>query len=102
MLAIYIINMNKHTTNAKISGINCDNQDLKMTTTTTMMRVHSADLHEHVVSEIGDCQSSGLFTDVTIRCREGEVLYAHRAVLAAVSPYLKALMLQGWLFMHLS
>jgi len=57
-----------------------------------MLRVHSKDLHEHVVSEAGECLDSGLYTDVTIRCRNGETVHAHKLVLAAVSPYLRSLM----------
>ena len=57
-----------------------------------MLRVHSKDLHEHVVAEAGECLESGLYTDVTIRCRGGETVHAHKLVLAAVSPYLRSLL----------
>ncbi len=54
-----------------------------------LLRVHSADLHEHIAQEVGECLESGLYTDLAIRCAEGQVLHAHRIVLAAVSPYLQ-------------
>ena len=57
----------------------------------SMLRVHSKDLHEHVVTEAGECLGSGLYTDVVIRCKDGETVHAHRLVLAAVSPYLRSL-----------
>lgn len=60
----------------------------------TMLRVHSKDLHEHVASEAGECLESGLYTDLAIRCRGGQTLHAHRLVLAAVSPYLRHLLLE--------
>ena len=34
-----------------------------------MLRVHSADLHDHVAAEIGECLSSGIFTDLQINCK---------------------------------
>ena len=61
----------------------------------SMLRVHSKDLHEHVVSEAGDCLDSGLYTDTVLRCRDGGRVYAHRLVLAAVSPYLRSLLEAG-------
>jgi hypothetical protein len=61
----------------------------------TMLRVHSKDLHEHVASEAGECLESGLYTDLAIRCRGGQTLHAHRLVLAAVSPYLRHLLLDA-------
>ena len=61
----------------------------------SMLRVHSKDLHEHVASEAGECLESGLYTDLAIRCRGGETLHAHRLVLAAVSPYLRHLLLEA-------
>jgi hypothetical protein len=61
----------------------------------SMLRVHSKDLHEHVASEAGECLESGLYTDLAIRCRGGQTLYAHRLVLAAVSPYLRHLLLEA-------
>ena len=57
-----------------------------------MLRVHSKDLHEHVVSEAGECLDQGLYTDVLLRCRDGQTVHAHRIVLAAVSPYLRVLL----------
>ena len=61
------------------------------TTTTKMdlLRVHSQDLHEHIAQEVGECLESGLYTDLAIRCAEGQTLHAHRLVMAAVSPYLQ-------------
>jgi len=58
----------------------------------SLLRVHSKDLHEHVVEEAGECLESGLYTDVVIRCKAGETVHAHRLVLAAVSPYLRTLL----------
>jgi len=55
----------------------------------SLLRVHSQDLHEHVAGEAGECLESGLYTDLDIRCKGGDVLHAHRLVLAAVSPFLK-------------
>jgi len=54
--------------------------------------VHSQDLHEHIAQEVGECLESGLYTDLAIRCAEGQTLHAHRVVMAAVSPYLQALL----------
>ena len=39
-----------------------------------MLRVHSADLHEHVAAEIGECLSSGIFTDLQINCKVNYIL----------------------------
>jgi len=58
----------------------------------SLLRVHSRDLCEHVASEAGECLEKGLYTDLEIRCAEGEVLRAHSLVLAAVSPYLRRLL----------
>jgi len=57
-----------------------------------LLRVHSQDLHEHIAQEVGECLESGLYTDLAIRCAEGQTLHAHRVVMAAVSPYLQALL----------
>jgi len=57
----------------------------------TMLRVHSKDLHEHVVAEVAECLTSGVFTDLIIKCKDGEVVHAHSLVLCAVSPYLRHL-----------
>ena len=57
-----------------------------------MLRVHSKDLHEHVVSEAGECLESGLYTDLVIRCKDGRIVQAHKLVLAAVSPYIRSLL----------
>jgi hypothetical protein len=54
-----------------------------------LLRVHSQDLHEHIAQEVGECLESGLYTDLAIRCAEGQTLHAHRLVMAAVSPYLQ-------------
>lgn len=56
-----------------------------------MLRVHSKDLHEHVVAEVAECLTSGVFTDIIIKCKDGEVVHAHSLVLCAVSPYLRQL-----------
>ena len=58
----------------------------------SMLRVHSKDLHEHVVSEAGECLESGLYTDLIIRCKDRKTVHAHKLVLAAVSPYIRSLM----------
>ena len=29
-----------------------------------LLRVHSADLHDHVAQEVGECLESGLYTDL--------------------------------------
>ena len=55
----------------------------------TMLRVHSQDLHEHIVQEAGECLGSGLYTDLGIRCQDGVMVQCHRLVMSAVSPYLK-------------
>lgn len=54
-----------------------------------LLRVHSKDLHEHVAQEVGECLESGLYTDLMIRCKDGQTLHGHRLVLSAVSPFLK-------------
>jgi len=60
-----------------------------------LLRVHSQDLHEHIAQEVGECLESGLYTDLAIRCAEGQTLHAHRLVMAAVSPYLQMLLLES-------
>ncbi|CAB4066875.1 unnamed protein product [Lepeophtheirus salmonis] len=55
--------------------------------------VHSKDLFEHIAQEVGECLESGLYTDLIIRCKEGQTLHAHRLVLSAISPYFKMLLL---------
>lgn len=57
-----------------------------------LLRVHSRDLHEHIAQEIGECLESGLYTDLAIRCDNGDTLHGHKLVLAAVSPYLQHLL----------
>ena len=54
-----------------------------------LLRVHSQDLHEHIAQEVGECLESGAYTDLAIRCAQGQTLHAHKVVLAAVSPYLQ-------------
>ena len=54
-----------------------------------LLRVHSQDLHDHIAQEVGECLESGLYTDLAIRCAQGQTLHAHRLVMAAVSPYLQ-------------
>ena len=58
-----------------------------------LLRVHSQDLHDHIAQEVGECLESGLYTDLAIRCAQGQTLHAHRLVLAAVSPYLQMVIL---------
>ena len=55
----------------------------------SLLRVHSKDLHEHIAQEVGECLESGLYTDLMIRCNNGQTLHGHKLVLSAVSPYLK-------------
>ena len=55
----------------------------------TMLRVHSQDLHEHIVQEASESLGSGLYTDLGIRCQDGVMVQCHRLVMSAVSPYLK-------------
>eukprot|EP00093_Oithona_nana_P013552 13552.XXX_142509_144428_1 [CDS] Oithona nana genome sequencing. len=57
-----------------------------------LLRVHSQDLHDHIAQEVGECLESGLYTDLAIRCAQGQTLHAHRLVMAAVSPYLQMLL----------
>ena len=67
-----------------------------------LLRVHSQDLHEHIAQEVGECLDSGLYTDLAIRCAEGQVLHAHRLVLSAVSPYLQFVSIRfGFVFYSL-
>ena len=47
--------------------------------------------HSYIVSIAKLCKENGLFTDVTIMCDDGK-LVAHRIVLAAVSPFLCAVL----------
>ena len=54
-----------------------------------LLRVHSQDLHEHIAQEVGECLESGAYTDLAVRCAQGQTLHAHKVVLAAVSPYLQ-------------
>ena len=54
-----------------------------------LLRVHSQDLHEHIAQEVGECLESGAYTDLAVRCAQGQTLHAHKVVMAAVSPYLQ-------------
>lgn len=54
-----------------------------------MLRVHSSDLHQHIVEQIAECFESGLYTDLVVRCKDGKMIHAHKLVLSAVSPFLK-------------
>lgn len=57
-----------------------------------MLRVHSSDLHQHIVEQIAECFESGLYTDLVVRCKDGKMIHAHKLVLSAVSPFLKLLL----------
>ena len=46
-----------------------------------MLRVHSKDLHDHVVVEIGECLSSGLFTDIQVNCKVSIFFLAHKILI---------------------
>ena len=61
-------------------------QDLAMY---MMLRVHSRDLHDHLVQEVGQCLETGLYTDLVIRCKGGQDIHAHKLILSSVSPFLK-------------
>jgi len=60
-----------------------------------LLRVHSQDLHEHIAQEVGECLESGAYTDLAVRCAQGQTLHAHKVVMAAVSPYLQMLLQQN-------
>ena len=49
--------------------------------------------HSYIVSIARLCKQSGLFTDVTLQCDDGKLL-AHRIVLAAVSPFLRGVLIE--------
>ena len=59
----------------------------------SLLRVASKDLHEHMLQDVADCLRSRAFTDMVIRCNDGddreEDIWVHRVVLGAVSPYLR-------------
>ena len=61
----------------------------------SFLRVHSQDLHDHMLQDVADCLESRAFTDMVIRCndgdgeRESEDIWVHKVVLGAVSPYLR-------------
>ena len=46
-----------------------------------MLRVHSKDLHDHVVVEIGECLSSGLFTDIQVNCKVSVLSLCHKILI---------------------
>ena len=54
-----------------------------------MLRVHSRDLHDHIVQEAAESLTSGVYTDLGLRSTTGHIIHCHRLVIAAVSPYLK-------------
>jgi hypothetical protein len=41
------------------------------------------------LQEVGECLESGLYTDLMVRCKDGETLHGHKLVLSAASPFLK-------------
>ena len=49
--------------------------------------------HSYIVSIARLCKQNGLFTDVTLQCDDGKLL-AHRIVLAAVSPFLRGVLIE--------
>ena len=55
-----------------------------------LLRVHSDDLPHHIVEQIAECFESGLYTDLVLRCEGGRMVHAHKLVMSAVSPFLKA------------
>ena len=59
-----------------------------------LLRVHSKDLHEHMLQDVADCLQTRSFADMVIRCNDGggdkeEEIWVHKVVLGAVSPYLR-------------
>ena len=57
-----------------------------------LLRVHSKDLHEHVLQDVADCLQTRSFADMVIRCNDDdqeEEIWVHKVVLGAVSPYLR-------------
>ena len=58
-----------------------------------LLRVHSKDLHDHMLQDVADCLQSRAFADMVIRCNDGgdreEEIWVHKVVLGAVSPYLR-------------
>lgn len=67
-----------------------------------LLRVHSNDLHEHLVEEVGNCFESQTFSDLRIRFKGGKTVKAHKLVLAAVSPFLKSVStaFRAFAFLH--
>ena len=59
----------------------------------SLLRVASKDLHDHMLQDVAECLQSRAFTDMVIRCNDGEDraedIWVHRVVLGAVSPYLR-------------
>ena len=62
-----------------------------------LLRIHSRDLPDHIVQEVAECYETGTYADITITCKGGKEIGAHKMVLAAVSPYIKmvGIMLKG-------
>ena len=61
---------------------------------TSLLRVASKDLHDHMLQDVAECLQSRAFTDMVLRCNDGddhpaEDIWVHRVVLGAVSPYLR-------------
>ena len=69
--------------------------DEDMDDETSLLRVASKDLHDHMLQDVAECLQSRAFTDMVIRCKDGdgdnraEDIWVHRVVLGAVSPYLR-------------
>ncbi len=57
-----------------------------------VFHVHSEDMLEQVADAAASGLHSGLFADLTVRCRGGEHIRAHKIVLAAVSPFIRKVM----------
>ena len=69
-----------------------DDYDEDMDDETSLLRVASKDLHDHMLQDVAECLQSRAFTDMVIRCNDGdraEDIWVHRVVLGAVSPYLR-------------
>ena len=71
-----------------------DDYEEDMDDETSLLRVASKDLHDHMLQDVAECLQSRAFTDMVIRCNDGddqpaEDIWVHRVVLGAVSPYLR-------------
>lgn len=68
-----------------------------------LLRVHSKDLHDHMLQDVADCLQSRAFSDMVIRCNDGddreEDIWVHKVVLGAVSPYLRMVIVHRLYFM---